>query len=47
MKISVLAVASLAVLTPATRAMAQNQAAAYPQQKKSFRFAKNTLARYE
>ncbi|HSD28600.1 MAG TPA: hypothetical protein VLL75_14960 [Vicinamibacteria bacterium] len=47
MRISVLAVASLAVLSPAARAMAQGQAAAYQQQRKSFRFAGDTLARYE
>jgi len=46
MRISVLAVACLAVLAPAARGAAQGQAYP-PQPKQGFRFAGDTLARYE
>ncbi len=47
MRSRVLVVASLAVLAPAAHAAAQGQASAYQQQKQTFRFAGDALARYE
>jgi len=47
MRITLVVVASLAVLAPAARAAAQGQTSAYQQKKQSFRFAGDTLARYE
>jgi hypothetical protein len=47
MRTSLVVIASLAVLAPAARVAAQGQPSAYAQQKQSFRFAGDALARYE